>query len=113
LPAASVAGPFPFHCSARVTLGITLSKKRTLLLKPATVVQAVRMGHETAGPLMSYVPGRLGVGWTLHCVPSHRSATIVRGPENANRAPTAVHAEGEEQETPLREPPVPGGVTAD
>jgi hypothetical protein len=92
-----------------------LSKNGTLLVKPATVVQADRMGHEIAGPLplMSYAPGRLGVGWTLQCVPSHRSAIVDVRPEAANRVPTAVHAEGEEQETPLREPPVPGGVTAD
>jgi hypothetical protein len=90
-----------------------LSKNRRLFAKPATVVQAVRMGHEIALPLMSYVPGRLGVGWTLHSVPSHRSAIVDVGPENADRNPTAVHAEGEEHETPPREPPVPGGVTAD
>lgn len=57
------------------------------------------------------------MGWTLHAVPSHRSATVDGGkPPGPKTSPTAVHADAVEQETPLKESPfpsVPAGVTAD
>jgi hypothetical protein len=87
----------------------------TLLVKLPTAQQADRVGQETAGGSMSYAPGRLGVGCTFHCVPSQRSATV-NGENGVKTSPTAVHAEGVEQETPLKKsrfPSVPDGVTGD
>ena len=55
------------------------------------------------------------MSWTLQLVPSQRSATV-NGGKGVKTSPTAVHAEGEEHETPLKKSPcpsVPGGVTAD
>jgi hypothetical protein len=75
-PGAPVAGPCPFHCSARVTFGPTLVTIGTLLVKLPTAVQTDTVGHETAEGLMSYTPGTFGVLWTLHWVPFHRSATM-------------------------------------
>lgn len=56
----------------------------------------------------------LGVGWTVHWVPSQRSATM--NGAGVKTRPTAVHADGVEQETPFKKPPlppVPDGVTGD
>jgi hypothetical protein len=51
-----------------------------------------------------------GVGWTLHALPFHRSATV-NGAEGEKTSPTAVHAKGDEHETPLKKSPwVPDGV---
>jgi hypothetical protein len=50
---------------------------------------------------MFWPPAGLGVGWTRHLVPFHRSARVVTGPE----LPTAVHADAEMQDTPLRKLP--------
>src|SRR5579884_3598830 len=55
-----------------------------------------------------------GMGCTVQWLPSHRSATVDGGPVFAERSPTAVHADDDEQETPLKKspvPPVPEGVT--
>jgi hypothetical protein len=54
----------------------------------------------------------LGVGCTVHWVPSQRSA-MMDGPPGPKTVPTAVHAEGEEQETLFRLSPFPSGVTGD
>jgi hypothetical protein len=58
------------------------------------------------------------MGWTLHPVPSQRSATVKgvsgNGAKGLETSLTAVHAEGVEHETPLRVSPfpsVPEGVT--
>jgi len=106
LPIAA-AGPSPFHCSARVTFGPSL-------VKPPTAVQTDNVGHETAGGSTSYAPGRFGVLWTLHWVPAQRSATV--NGAGVKASPVAVHADGEEHDTPLKKSPfpsVPDGVTAD
>jgi hypothetical protein len=50
-------------------------------------------------------PAGLGVGWMLQVVPFHRSARFP-----ALEFPTAVHADGEVQATPLRNPPPGGGL---
>jgi hypothetical protein len=54
------------------------------------------------------------VSWTLQLLPSHRSATV--NGAGVKISPTAVHAEGDEHETPLKKSPcpcVPGGVDVD
>jgi hypothetical protein len=91
----------PFHRSASVP-----SALRELSTLPPTAMQAddevqatadsVAKGAELAG---------LGVGWMRHLVPFHRSARIL--PLLA--LPTAVQAEIDVQETPLRKAP-PGGL---
>ena len=51
----------------------------------------------------------------LQLLPSQRSATV-NGAEGEKMSPTAVHAEGDEHETPLKKSPcpcVPGGVGVD
>lgn len=86
-------------------------------MKPPTAVQTDNVGHETVRGSISNAPGRFGVLWTLHWVPSQRSATVNGGkPPGPKTSPVAVHADGEEHETPLKESPfpsVPGGVTVD
>ena len=53
------------------------------------------------------------MSWTLQLLPSHRSATV-NGAEGVKISPTAVQAEGDEQETPLKKSPcVSEGVGVD
>jgi hypothetical protein len=54
-------------------------------------VQAEDVGQATLLRKMFSPPGGLGVGWTRHLVPFHRSARVVTGPE----LPTAVQAADE------------------
>jgi hypothetical protein len=54
------------------------------------------------------------VSWTLQLLPSHRSATVSGA--GVKITPTAVHAEGDEHQTPPKKSPcpcVPGGVGVD
>jgi hypothetical protein len=85
---------WPFHRSARVR-GPDLVK-----LSP-NAVQAEDVGQATLARKMFWPPAGLGVAWTRHLVPFHRSARVVTGPE----LPTAVHADAEVQDTPLRKLP--------
>src|SRR5215472_7262944 len=50
-------------------------------------------------------PAGLGVDWMLQLVPFHRSARFP-----ALEFPTAAHADGDVQATPLRNPPPCGGL---
>src|SRR5205823_4726289 len=71
--------------------------------KPPTAVQPDGVGQATETPLMSWTPGRVGVGWIRHDEPFHRSANVPVGlPEASNEAPTATHAEGAGHEMPLK-----------
>jgi hypothetical protein len=94
-----------------------LLKNGMLFVKLPTSVHTDRVGHDTANPSMSPAPEGLGVGWTLHRVPSQRSAMAEGGkPPGPNTSATAVHAEGVGQETlpkPSPFPSVPDGVTGD
>jgi hypothetical protein len=65
-----------------------------------TAVQANCDVHETPVKKSPWVPGGVGVDWTVHVVPSHRSASS--SPEAV--PPTAVHALGEVHETAFRAP---------
>ena len=67
-----------------------------------TAVHAEGDEHETPPKLSPCpcVPGGVGVDWTVHVVPSHRSAS---SPEAV--FPTAVHALGEVHETAFRKAP--------
>jgi hypothetical protein len=67
---------------------------------PPTAVHATGELHETPVKKPSCVPGGVGVDWTVHVVPSHRSAS---SPEAV--LPTAVHALGEVHETAFKKDP--------
>jgi hypothetical protein len=79
-----------------------------------TAVHAEDEVHETAPRKAPAVP-EVGVGWMLHVVPSHRSVIVPTGlPEPSKAPPTAMHAEGDEHDTPVKKSPcVPGGLGAD
>ncbi len=49
--------------------------------------------------MLTGAPEGLGVGWTLHLLPSQRSASDTPRPERFTKVPTAVHAEAAEQDT--------------
>jgi hypothetical protein len=68
-------------------------------------VQAEDEVHATAFRKLNCAPDGLGVDWMDHVVPFHRSANVP-----AFEAPTAVHAEAEEQETPNNIPPPADGL---
>ena len=61
-------------------------------------MQAWRVGQATLVRKMFWPPGGLGVAWTRHRVPFHRSANVVTGPEN----PTAVQADEDVHAMPLK-----------
>src|SRR5215472_8485855 len=86
----------PFHRSARV------KGPEPVRLSP-NAVQAEVVGQATLARKMFWPPGGLGVGWTRHLVPFHRSARVVTGPA----LPTAVQADAEVQDTPWRAMPGP------
>jgi hypothetical protein len=63
-------------------------------------VQAEADGHATVFRKANCAPAGLGVGWMVHRVPSHRSASVP-----AFEFPAAVHADGDLHATPFRKPP--------
>src|SRR5690242_18632450 len=89
----------PLHRSARV------SGPEPVRLSP-NAVQTVRAGQATAARVMLKPPLGLGVAWTCHVRPFHRSASVLTGVW----FPTAVHAEAEVQATPLRPALGPAGA---
>jgi len=89
----------PLHRSARVR------GPEPVRLRP-NAVQAEDVGQATVARKMFWPPAGLGVAWTCQSVPFHRSARVVTGPE----LPTAVQADGEVQDTPLRKLPDPVGL---
>src|SRR5215469_13872237 len=92
----------PLHRSARVN-GL-----EPVRLSP-TAVQTVLAGQATPAKKISWPPPGLGVAWTCHVRPFHRSASVLTGVW----FPTAVHAEAEVQDTPLKPAlgPVGAGLT--
>src|SRR3954471_12524968 len=62
-----------------------------------TATQVVTDGHDTADSAPSIGASGAGAGWTVHAVPSHRSARTGRVSPGL---PTAVHAAGELHDTP-------------
>jgi hypothetical protein len=80
----------PFHCSARVAVGLP-----KLSVRAPTVVQATADMHDTAA--RKPPPAGLGVCWMRQVTPSHRSAS---GP--FADVPVAVQAEAAVQDTLAR-----------
>jgi len=77
----------PFHCSAKVPE-----------FEAPTAVHAE--GKVQATPNRAPPPAEgLGVAWMRHWVPFHRSARGLEAPWLLTAWPTAVHAEGDEQDT--------------
>src|SRR5215472_2293020 len=90
----------PLHRSARVT-----GAPGTVRSSP-NAVQTVRAGQATPARVVFWAPAGLGVAWTCHLLPSHRSASVLA----RVWFPTAVHAEAEVQATPLKAAPRPAGA---
>jgi hypothetical protein len=80
----------PFHCSARVAVGLP-----KLSVRAPTAVHAMADVHDTAA--REPPPAGFGVCWMRQVVPSHRSAS---GP--FADVPVAVQAEAAVQDTPAR-----------
>jgi len=67
-----------------------------------TAVHALGEVHETAFRKAPALP-EVGVGWMLQAAPSHRSVIVpTELPELSKAVPTAMHAEGDVHETPIR-----------
>jgi hypothetical protein len=64
-------------------------------------VHAVEDVHDTP-PRLGYFPVGLGVVWTDHSVPFHRSASVMFVPELLMYWPTAIQAVDDVQDTPIR-----------
>jgi hypothetical protein len=76
-----------------------------------TAVHAEDEEQDTLTSSLTLIPGGLGVGWTVHLVPSERSARVATTPESRVKSPTAVQEDELEQETPTRLP-VPANIFA-
>ena len=87
----------PFQASARVVL------PAPLFCIP-TASQAVRELHDTATSEALVDPEGLTVDIRDQAVPFHRSARVAPLPAWSKWVPTAIQAEPEEHETPLRRP---------
>src|SRR5215831_14018629 len=95
---------WPFHRCARVS-GVP----RVLLVFP-TAVQAERDTHDAAFRLLAAAPGGLGVRWTRHVLPFHRSASVAGdwlSPPFGAEDPTARQPVAEVQATPISRPIAP------
>src|SRR6516165_7164929 len=89
----------PLHRSTTVSGG------KPFGLNP-TAVQTVRAGQATLASPTGRPPAGLGVAWTCHSWPFHRSASVLV----RVCCPTAVHAEAEVEATPLRMALGPAGA---
>jgi hypothetical protein len=79
-----------------------------------TAVQVSAAGHTTANSLLTGDPARLGVGWMRQLRPFHRSASVRCAPDPTANCPTAVHAEPDGHDTPLKALAAdPGGLGVD
>jgi hypothetical protein len=100
----------PFQRSASRPRGFPELSKR-----PPTAVQAEAAAHETA-PSWASALVDVGAVWTLHFFPFQPSVIVPTGlPELSVAMPTAMHAEADEHETPVRNPdcaPAGSGGTA-
>jgi hypothetical protein len=91
----------PFHLSATGPMGMfELSKDSP------TPMQNVRAVQDTPKRAVPGAPAGLGTGWMLHFLPSQCSASVPVGfSELSVRAPTAVQATDDVQDTLARKPP--------
>src|SRR6266851_2618840 len=91
----------PVHLSATGPIGMfELSKDSP------TPMQNVRAVEDTPKRAVPGAPAGSGTGWMLHFLPSQCSASVPVGfSELSVRAPTAVQATDDVQDTPARKPP--------
>src|SRR5215475_3052357 len=75
---------------------------RSFEFEVPTAVQVSVAGHATPDSLLDGDRAGLGVDWMRQLLPFHRSARVRCAPDLAANCPTAVHAEPDEQDTPLR-----------
>jgi maltooligosyltrehalose synthase len=68
-----------------------------------TALHAFGEVHEMATRSVCVEPDGLGVGWIVHFVPFHLSASGDSNPEGRKESPSAVHEVGDVQDTPFRE----------
>jgi hypothetical protein len=77
-------------------------------------VQLSAAGQATADRLLDGDPAGLGVGWICQLLPFHRSASVSCAPDPTTNCPTAVHAEPDGHDTPLKAlAAAPGGFGVD
>src|SRR5215470_8509746 len=88
----------PFHPSAKVPA-----------LEAPTAVHADAAAQDTPARKPPPCCG-LGVAWMVHLVPSHRSARVLALGVKALEPPTAVHADADVHDTPLKTSPPCGGL---
>src|SRR5215468_4252879 len=94
----------PSHRSATSPVG-----KPELSKDVPTAMQNMLAAHETPNRAVPGAPAGLGVGWMVQVVPFHRSARVPVGlPKLSVRAPTAVQATADVQDTAARKPPPAG-----
>jgi hypothetical protein len=75
----------------------------SIVIYEPTAVQSVADGQDTDRRRAPNVePQGLGVGWTVQVAPSHLSANVRRVLLLLVSYPTAVQAEADEQDTPVR-----------
>src|SRR6516225_634252 len=86
----------PFHCSARG------SPAPALVSRPPTAVHDDGDAQATAARKLCRAPGGLGMEWMAHLLPSQRSARVSSAPDLTKNCPTAVHADPDGHDTPLR-----------
>src|SRR5215468_9753600 len=75
---------------------------RSVEFEDPTAVQLSAAGHATADSLLDGDRAGLGVRWMRQPRPFHRSASVRCAPDLTANCPTAVHAEPDGQDTPLR-----------
>jgi hypothetical protein len=91
----------PFHRSAKTPTGVP-----ELLKEFPVAVQADDDVQDKPNRALPCAPCGFGVGWMFHFLPSHCSASVpVVFPEPSVRAPTAVQATADVQDTLARNPP--------
>ena len=88
----------PFHRSASVA-GAWFSPGR---MENPTATQPVAEVQATPISWLIAPPGKRGVGWIAHVLPSHRSATGWNAPEELKEVPAAVQADADAQATVFR-----------
>ena len=88
----------PFHRSASAA-GAWFSPGR---MENPTATQPVAEVQATPISWLIAPPGKRGVGWIAHVLPSHRSATGWNAPEELKEVPAAVQADADAQATVFR-----------
>jgi hypothetical protein len=87
---------------------VPTARPLNLTNRPPTAMQADDEVQATPASALNFALAGFGVGWMRHLVPFHRSARV----RPLAEFPTAVQAERDVQDTPLRNPPPAGFAVA-